>query len=80
LDAHRDKSKLLILKYKIKDNVTFINNSLTQINGIGIVIMDENTKAQNVLYVDGIKRNLLSVSQMCDNGIDVTFHSKDCEI
>jgi len=76
----RDKSKLLFLKYKIKDNVTFINNALTQINGNDIVIMDENTKAKNVLYMDGIKCNLLSVIRMCDNGIDVTFHSKDCDI
>ena len=33
-----------------------------------------------MLYVEGLKHNMLGVSQMCDNGYDVTFLSKDCEI
>jgi hypothetical protein len=35
---------------------------------------------QNVLYVEGLKNNLLSVIQMCDQGYNLTFHSKGCEI
>lgn len=30
------------------------------------MILKDKTKAQNVLCVDGLKHNLLSVSQMCD--------------
>ena len=37
-------------------------------------------KAQDVLLVDGIKHNLLSVSQMCDKGCEVVFMSKDYKI
>jgi hypothetical protein len=37
-------------------------------------------KAQNVLFVDGLKHNLLSVSQMCDKGCEVLFTAKDCKI
>jgi hypothetical protein len=37
-------------------------------------------KAQYVLLVDGLKHNLLSVSQMCDRGCKVVFTSKDCKI
>jgi hypothetical protein len=37
-------------------------------------------KAQDVLLVDGLKHNLLSVSQMCDRGCEVVFTSKDCKI
>ena len=33
-----------------------------------------------MLYVEGLKHNLLCVSQIRDNGYDVTFQSKDCEI
>ncbi|KAJ9544406.1 hypothetical protein OSB04_024113, partial [Centaurea solstitialis] len=29
-------------------------------------------------YVDGLKHNLISVSQLCDNGIDVKFKIKYC--
>lgn len=35
--------------------------------------LDKKTKAENVLYVDGLKHNLLTVSQMCDNGHEAVF-------
>ena len=37
-------------------------------------------KAQDVLFVDGLKHNILSVSQVCDRGCQVVFNSKDCKI
>ena len=37
-------------------------------------------KAQDVLFVYGIKHNLLSVSQVCDKGCEVVFTSKYCKI
>ena len=30
------------------------------------------------MYVDGLKHNLLSVSQMCDQGNEVIFQSNGC--
>jgi len=30
------------------------------------------------MYVDGLKNNLLSVSQMCDQGNEVIFRSNGC--
>jgi hypothetical protein len=33
-----------------------------------------------VLFVDVLKHNLLSVSQVCDRGCEVVFTSKDCKI
>jgi hypothetical protein len=36
------------------------------------------TKTKNVLYVDGLKHNLISVSQMCDQGKNITFNSNGC--
>ena len=32
------------------------------------------------MYVDGLKHNLLSVSQMCDKGMEVVFSSKECVV
>jgi hypothetical protein len=37
-------------------------------------------KAQDVLLLDGLKHNLLSVSQVCDRGCEVVFTSKGCKI
>ena len=36
--------------------------------------------AKYVLLIDNMKHNLLSVSQMCDQGHVFTFTSKDCKI
>ena len=32
------------------------------------------------MYVDGLKHNLLSVSQMCDQGNEVVFRSNGCVV
>ncbi|KAF8045431.1 hypothetical protein N665_4947s0002 [Sinapis alba] len=32
----------------------------------------------NVYFVDGLKANLISVSQLCDEGLQVTFTKKEC--
>jgi hypothetical protein len=37
-------------------------------------------KSQDVLLVDGLKHNFLSVIQMCDRECEVVFTSKDCKI
>ena len=37
-------------------------------------------KAHDMLFVDGLKHNLLSVSQFCDRGCEVVFTSKDYRI
>ena len=36
--------------------------------------------AKNVLLIENMKPNMLSVSQMCDQGHVLTFTSKDCKI
>lgn len=37
-------------------------------------------KPDNSLLVEGCKHNILSVSQICDQGHNVIFSTKDCEI
>ena len=58
-------------------NVTFGNDSPAIIKGKGFVFLKEKFKANNIMYVDGLKHNLLSVSQMCDQGNEVSFSSKE---
>ena len=35
---------------------------------------------EDVWYVDGLKANLLSISQICDNRLNVLFTKYECEI
>ena len=35
---------------------------------------------EDVRYVDGMKANLLSISQICDNGLNILFTKYECEI
>ena len=60
--------------------VSFGNDTLAVIKGKGTVQLKEKVKAGNVLYVDGLKHNLLSVSQMCDQGTEVIFQSNGCSV
>lgn len=76
-----DKSKFLTLREHISVNVTFGNDAPGKSRGKGIVSLNNGKgKAQDVLFVDGLKHNLLSVSQVCDRGCEVVFNSKECKI
>ena len=62
-----DKSKLLSYNALEKEmKVTFGNDNPGVIKGKGSVFLKEKVKANDVMYVDGLRHNLLSVNQMCD--------------
>ena len=60
--------------------VSFGNDTPVVIKGKGTAQLKEKVKARNVLYVDGLKHNLLSISQMCDQGTEVIFRSNGCTV
>lgn len=69
-----DKEKLHSYNSLEKEkNVSFGNDTATIIKGKGYVFLKEKVKARNVMYVDGLKHNLLSVNQMCNQGNEVVF-------
>jgi hypothetical protein len=75
------KGKFLSLSESKSRNITFGYDALGKIKGKGMVSLSNGKgKAQDVLLVDGMKHNLLSVSQMCDRGCEVVFTSKDYKI
>jgi hypothetical protein len=77
----RDKSDFLSLSESKSGNVTFGNDAPGKIKGKGMVSLSNGKgKAQDVLFVDGMKHNMLSVIQVCDRGCKVDFTSKDCKI
>jgi hypothetical protein len=76
-----DKDRFLTLIKERDGSVSFGNDDSDKIIGKGTIrIGNKNTKAENVLLVEDMKHNLLSVSQMCDQGHKVTFNSQKCEI
>jgi hypothetical protein len=76
-----DRDKFLTLRNERNGSVSFENDNSSKIIGEGTVrIGNKNKNAQNVLLVEDMKHNLLSVSQMCDQGHKFTFDSQKCEI
>jgi transposase InsO family protein len=76
-----DKDKFMSISKRKTGNVTFGNDEPGKIKGKGMVSLSNGKgKSQDVLLVDGLKHNFLSVSQMCDRGCEVVFTSKDCKI
>ena len=62
----RDRSLFKVFESKNGGNVTFGNGSKSQIKGKGIISLPGLPDIANVLYVEGLRVNLLSISQICD--------------
>ena len=75
-----DKSKFLTLTPKQSGHVIYGDNSRGKILGVGKIGKDLSTSIDNVLYVEGLKHSLLSISQLCDKGNRVIFDSDSCII
>ncbi|XP_059654972.1 uncharacterized protein LOC132301761 [Cornus florida] len=76
-----DESKFASLKQFDRINVIFRDNQKAKIIGIGTVNKSEELpEIHEVLLVEGLKHNLLSVSQLCDNGKEVCFNKKKCSV
>ena len=76
-----DKNRLVNLKKENDGSVTFGNNNSAKILGRGTVSLgSKDAMAENVLLVEDMKHNLLSVIQMCDQGHNLLFIAKKCEI
>jgi len=75
-----DLTKFTSLKLKLEGHVTYGDNNRGRILGRGTVGTGNSTTIENVLYVEGLKHSLLSISQLCDKGYKVNFESKGCTI
>jgi len=58
--------------------VMYGENNRGRIIGCGDIGVKGNLIIQNVLLVEGLKHNLLSISQQCDKGLQVTFQPEIC--
>ncbi|KAI3772163.1 hypothetical protein L6452_03343 [Arctium lappa] len=78
---HMTRNKELLSSFKAKSGgaVTFGDNVQGQIKGYG-ELSRGNVLVSKVAYVDGLKHNLISISQLCDHGFDVKFQRKYCSL
>ena len=74
-----DHSMLTGFEKKAGPGVTFGDDNKGYILGYGN-IKKENVIIEKVALVDGLKHNLLSISQLCDNGNKVHFSQEACFI
>ena len=68
------------LQYKDGGLVTFGDNNQCKVIAIGNVGQGKNPLIENILLVNGLKHNLLSISQLCDNGYKVLFNKNACHL
>ena len=75
-----DESLFQKLDRKKSGNVSFGDNSKGVIRGIGIMGNNSHTQIKNVLLVENLKFNLLSISQLYDKGFRVCFEANACHV
>ena len=67
------------LEFKAGGYVGFGGNQKGKIIGSGTIGNGSLPFITNVLLVDGLMHNLLSISQLSDNGYDIIFNQKSCK-
>ena len=75
-----DKSLFKSLNEKVGDYVTFRDGSHAQVLGKGTIEIPRLPLLKDVLYIKGLKVNLLSITQICDEDFLVQFLKKGCVI
>ncbi|KAM7466521.1 hypothetical protein LguiB_014083 [Lonicera macranthoides] len=75
-----DRNIFTSLKNYQGGSVTFGDGKVAKIVGRGTVESPGLPKLDNVLLVEGLKANLLSISQFCDTNHTVLFSKENCKI
>ncbi|XP_073226919.1 uncharacterized protein [Cicer arietinum] len=75
-----DITKFSALTLESKGHVVYGDNNKGKILGIGKVGTAPSPSIEDVLYVEGLKHNLISISQLCDKGYKIVFNKDECVI
>ena len=67
-------------KVDSNENIVFADNSKGDVLGLGKVAITLEHSITNVLHVDSLSYNLLSVSQLCEMGYNCLFTDKGVEV
>ena len=62
------------------DSITFGDNGKGKVKGLGKIAISNDLSISNVLLVESLNFNLLSVAQLCDLGFKCIFGVNDVEI
>ena len=62
------------------ENITFDDNGNGKVKGLGKIAISNDMSISNVLLVESLNLNLLSVAQLCDLGFNCIFGVDDVEI
>ena len=73
-----DRSLFKVFESKKGGNVTFGEGSKSHIKGKGIISLLALLDIANVLYIEGLRVNLLNISQICDQDFMVLFSKGKC--
>ena len=74
----KDRTLFKVFKSKKGDNVTFGDGSKSYIKVKGIISLLGLPDIANVLYMEGLRVNLLSISQIWDQNLMVLFSKGKC--
>ncbi|KAK2364611.1 cysteine-rich RECEPTOR kinase [Trifolium repens] len=75
-----DASLFIKFKAKKKGYVTYGDNNKGTILGVGTIGNPSTITISNVVLVDNLKHNLLSVAKLCDKGFIINFKPTFCTI
>jgi hypothetical protein len=62
------------------DSITFGDNSKGKVMGLGKIAISNDKSISNVMLVESLKFNLLSIAQLCDLGFKCIFGKDDVEV
>ena len=62
------------------DSITFGHNGKGKVKGLSKIVISNDMSISNVLLVESLNFNLLSVAQLCDLGFKYIFRVDDVEI
>jgi len=79
---HMTSNKTLLTEVQMGKGgrITYVDGSQSKVIGKGIIDIPGLEESQEALYLEGLKANLLSISQFCDNDLVVQFSKKECNI
>jgi len=75
-----DQSKFAKLNSKTEGFVTYGDNNKEKILRTGAISNESSFNIKDVLLVEGLKHNLISISQLYDKGYKVVFKPSHCLI
>ena len=62
------------------ENVTFSGNNVVRVQGKGTNCAIDILNLEDVLFIKGLKANLISMSQICENKFNVQFSQNFCKV